>query len=184
LVEVPDDEVDTHPGNPGDRSTDVATLTVVKFSSPEGADQALEVLERLQRQELIQIVDAAKVSWPEGRKSPKTSQAVSTLTTGALGGAFWGFLFGLIFFMPVLGMAVGAAAGALGGALTDYGIDDEFIRQTQAKVTPGTSALFVLSVNEVADRVAAELKSLKPELIATNLPADQEAKLRELFSET
>ncbi|MEJ7900479.1 MAG: hypothetical protein WKF63_01440 [Thermomicrobiales bacterium] len=42
----------------------MATLTAVKFATPEGADQALGVLENLQTQNLIRIQDAAVVSWP------------------------------------------------------------------------------------------------------------------------
>ena len=57
-------------------------------------------------------------------------------------GAFWGMLFGLIFFVPFFGLAVGAAMGALSGKFNDYGIDDNFIKQTRAKVTEGTSACF------------------------------------------
>jgi uncharacterized membrane protein len=161
----------------------MATLSVLKFNDPDGANHALETLVRLQRQQLIQILDAAVVTWPRDRKAPKTVQAINTLAAGTLGGSFWGMLFGLIFFMPLLGMALGAAAGALSGALTDYGIDDTFIRQTREKVTPGTSALFLMSANAVVDRVTAELKGLSPELIGTNLPGDKEAKLRELFGE-
>ena len=51
--------------------------------------------------------------------------------------------------MPLLGLAVGAAAGALGGSLADVGIDDDFIAAVKAKVTPGTSALFVLTSDAV-----------------------------------
>jgi len=83
----------------------------------------------------------------------------------------------------LLGFALGAAGGALAGALTDIGIDDDFIRQTRANVTPGTSALFVLSDHEVADRVIPELRELNPELVATNLPYAKEARLKELFAE-
>ena len=160
----------------------MASLSVLKFNSPEGADRALETLQRLQQQHVVRVIDAAVVTWPHGRKGPKTKQAVSTLAEGALGGGFWGMLFGLIFFMPLLGFALGAAAGALGGALTDYGINDSFIKQTRERVTPGTSALFLMAEATAADRVAAELKSLNPELITTNLPADRERELRELFA--
>jgi uncharacterized membrane protein len=160
----------------------MATLSVFKFSSPDGADRALGVLQQLQQQHLIQVMDAAVVTWPPDRRSPKTKQAVSTLTAGALGGSFWGLLFGLIFFMPLLGLALGAATGALTGALTDYGINDNFIRQTQQKVTPGTSALFLMAETTAADRVTAELKGLNPELVTTNLPGEQEARLREMFA--
>ncbi|MGH9722850.1 MAG: DUF1269 domain-containing protein [Bryobacteraceae bacterium] len=161
----------------------MATLSVLKFNSPDGADQALKILQRQQQQQLIQVLDSAVVTWPQDRKGPKTKQALDTTEAGALGGAFWGLLFGLIFFVPLLGLAVGAAAGALAGALTDVGIDDNFIRQARDKVKPGTSALFLLTANAVADRVVPELKSLSPELVTTNLSAEQDARLRELFAE-
>src|SRR5215218_10975661 len=131
----------------------MATLTVWKFPTADGAQTAVETLKDLQRQELIQIHDAAIVSWVEGRKKPKTEQLRNMAGAGALGGAFWGMLFGLIFFVPLLGMAVGAAMGALSGSLTDVGIDDEFIREVREHVTPGTSALFVMSSGAVADKV-------------------------------
>jgi uncharacterized membrane protein len=132
---------------------------------------------------LIQIMDAAVVTWPTDSKGPKTKQAVNTTAAGALGGAFWGMLLGMLFFLPLLGLALGAASGALGGAFADIGIDDNFIKQTRDKVTPGTSALFLMTAGAVADRVVPELKSLNPELITTNLLAEKEARLRELFAE-
>jgi uncharacterized membrane protein len=163
----------------------MATLSVLKFSNPDAAEDALNRLRQLQRQQLIRIIDGAVVTWPSGRKAPKTMQAAEgdTAGMGALGGMFWGLLFGVLFFLPVLGLALGAAAGALAGSLVDVGIDDNFIRQTREKVTPGTSALFLLSAEAVADRVVPELKDLNPELVATNLSKDQEAKLREVFAE-
>ena len=160
----------------------MATLTVVKFETPDGAEEALELLEDLQKQSLIQIQDAAVVSWPEGAKKPRTHQLNNLAGPGALGGAFWGFLFGLIFFIPLLGLAIGAVTGALTGALTDVGIDNDFIKQTREKVTPGTSALFLLSTDAVQDRIAEKFKELPPhELIASNLSSAEEAKLREVF---
>jgi len=102
---------------------------------------------------------------------------------GALGGAFWGFLFGLIFFIPLLGLAMGAAMGALGGSLADVGIDDDFIQQVREKVTPGTSALFALTSGATEDRVIEELKQYDFEIISTNLPREQELRLREAFGE-
>ena len=114
----------------------MATLTAWKFPTPEGADQALATLERLQKEELIQVLDAAVVTWPEGKKRPKTRQLHNLAGGGALGGSFWGLLFGLIFFVPLLGLVVGAAAGAMAGSLSDVGIDDEIIDDVRSKVTP------------------------------------------------
>lgn len=160
----------------------MSALTVWKFNTAEGADQALAKLEELKKQQIIQVLDAAIVSWPQGRKRPKTYQAVSTVGAGALGGAFWGMLFGLIFFVPLFGLIVGAAAGALSGRFTDYGINDDFIKDLQSKVTEGTSALFLLTGQVTVDKVeAAFAPNERGELIQSNLSAEQEAKLREDF---
>jgi len=162
----------------------MATLTVWKFDSPGGAQQALAVLERMQKEELVQVNDAAYVTWPEGKKKPKTEQLHNLAGAGALGGSFWGLLFGLIFFVPLLGMAVGAAMGALSGSMADVGIDDDFIREVRGNVTPGTSALFVMTSNAVVDKVIDEFKDSGATLLSTNLSQEQEDKLREAFAET
>src|SRR6185437_11155537 len=157
----------------------MATLTAWAFNTVEGAEQASQRLQSLQAQELIKIQDAAVVSWEVGKKKPKTRQ-LSDMTAA---GTFWGMLFGLIFFVPLLGAAIGAGIGALAGSMTDVGISDDFINSVKQRVTPGTSALFVLSSDAVMDRVKDTFKDSNAELIASNLSADQEAKLREVFSE-
>jgi uncharacterized membrane protein len=158
----------------------MATLVVFKFPTAEGANTMLYTLEGLQKQQLIEIQDGAVVSWPAGASKPKTSQLSKGVTTGAgaLGGAFWGFLFGLLFFIPIFGLAVGAAIGALMGHFANYGIDQSFIDQVRAKVTPGTSALFLLSAGAVTDKVADAVKGQQFEIIQTNLSKEQEDKLR------
>ncbi|HEV2639655.1 MAG TPA: DUF1269 domain-containing protein [Actinocrinis sp.] len=161
----------------------MSTLTVWKFPDAGGAQEALQTLDRLQSQQLITVLDGAVVSWPLGAKKPKTHQLNDRTGHGALGGAFWGLLFGMIFFVPLIGLAIGAAAGALGGSLADAGISDEFIREVKEKVTPGTSALFLLSANAVLDKVVPEVEDLKGELIHTNLTDEQEQALHAAFDE-
>ena len=161
----------------------MATLTVWRFPDAGGADDALHTLEALQKQELIVVHDGAVVTWVAGEKKPKTRQLLSTTGAGAMGGAFWGFLIGLIFFVPLLGLAVGAASGALAGSLTDVGIDDDFIRQVREQVTPGTSALFIMTSDAVEDKVLAAFEGRHMELVSTNLSAEQDAKLREAFAD-
>jgi len=162
----------------------MATLSVLKFNDPYGADRVLLALQGLQEQQLISLEDAAVLSWPQGNKKPTTRQLARTAGMGAMGGAFWGFLFGLIFFVPFLGAAIGAGMGALTGSMADVGIDDDFIKQVREKVTEGTSALFALTSGATApDKVVDELKQYDFEIISTNLPAEQEQKLREAFAQ-
>ena len=79
-------------------------------------------------------------------------------------------------------MAIGALMGGMSGAFADIGIDDDFINEVRENVTEGTSALFLLSRGAVVDRVAEEVKGLDFEIIETNLPKEQEEKLREAFA--
>jgi uncharacterized membrane protein len=163
----------------------MATLSVWKFDTPEGAELAEEALVRASKEQLVVVHDAATVSWAVGKNRPKTKQLSNATGVGALGGAFWGLLFGLIFFVPLIGAAIGAGFGALGGSLANVGIDDDFIGSVRETVLPGTSALFVLTSNAVVDKLRAELEAqgIHGTLIQTNLSADQEEALKTSFAE-
>ena len=159
----------------------MATLTVVKFDDPAGAERVMAALQDMHGRQLITLEDAAVVSWPKGKKKPlMPKQGVGQM---ALGGAFWGFLFGLIFFAPFLGAAIAAGTTALlWSSLEDEGIDEEFIKRVSEKVTEGTSALFTLTSEAKLDEVIEELKHYDDfEIISTDMPAEKEKKLREAF---
>ena len=159
----------------------MATLSVLKFPTADGAQQAESTLLELQKQHLIEVQDAAIVTWPKGKQKPRTEQLHSLTGQGALMGAFWGMLFGLIFVVPFFGLAIGAAMGALSGKFADYGIDDNFIKQTREKVTEGTSALFLLTTGAVQDKIVEALKGQSFEILSTSLPKEKEDELRAAF---
>jgi uncharacterized membrane protein len=155
----------------------------LKFETPDGAEQALTTIQDLARQHLITLLDAAVVTWPTGKKKPKTRQLHDLAAHGALGGAFWGILFGILFFVPLLGMAMGAAMGALMGSLRDVGINDQFIKDCRDKITEGTSALFLMTTDATEDKVIDAMKQHKFEILSTNLSKEQEDALRAAFEE-
>ena len=137
-----------------------SSLVVLKFDTPEGADKGLELAVSLQKQQLLQLLDAAIVTWPQGKRKPKTRHLGDQTAAGAWYGAFWGMLFGFLFFMPLLGAAWGAAVGALAGHLANYGIGREF-----------------------SEQVREALKTApKFEIVASNLSHEQEEKLKEAFA--
>ena len=70
----------------------MSDLLVFAFDNPTGADEMGEAVKSLQKQELIQIEDAATVVRKDDGK-PKVKQAQSLVGAGALGGAFWGLLY-------------------------------------------------------------------------------------------
>jgi uncharacterized membrane protein len=161
----------------------MATITGFEFDTPDGAEKMVELVEDLSKQQLIVLQDAAIVVWPEGKKKPSTRQLANMTGASAVSGAFWGMLFGLIFFIPFFGMAVGAAMGALTGHFANYGVDKDFIEQAQAKVTEGTSAVFLMTSDAVGDKVidAINDSGLEFEMFYSNLSKEQEAQLREDF---
>jgi uncharacterized membrane protein len=155
----------------------MSTLLVLKFDTVGGAAQMQDRILELQKQRLITVEDAA-IMWRQTDTTPKLAQLTDMTGQGALGGAFWGLLFGLLFFNPFLGMAVGAAAGAIAGIMSDVGIDDQFIIQVGKSITPGTSALFLLTSNAVLDKILEQTKDLKYEVLQTNLSQADEDRLR------
>jgi uncharacterized membrane protein len=95
---------------------------------------------------------------------------------GAASGALWGGLIGLIFLNPFLGMAIGAASGATAGALSDYGVDDRFMKEMGRKLEPGGAALILLVREASMDKIAPEIK-IQGEIIQTSLDNEAEESL-------
>jgi uncharacterized membrane protein len=92
-------------------------------------------------------------------------------------------LLGLIFLTPLAGPAFGAAAGAVAGSLGDFGVADDFVKRVRESVTPGTSALFVLSSRSAAGKIAGELGPLGAEALRTELSLEQEQLLRDALAD-
>ena len=67
----------------------MATLTVLKFDTPEGAAGMLDKIKSLQKQQLIKFQDAAIVTWPEGQERPQNQ---ATSQPGRHGCSGWRFL--------------------------------------------------------------------------------------------
>ena len=65
----------------------------------------------------------------------------------------------------------------------DIGIDDDLIQQVREEGTEGGLALFTLTSEAKLDKVVDELRQYDFEIISTNLPEEQENKLREAFAQ-
>jgi uncharacterized membrane protein len=158
----------------------VSELLVFVFDSENGADDAIPMLQLLQKQQFITLADAATVvRKPDGKA--KVKQLNNLVGAGALGGAFWGMLIGILFFMPWLGLAIGAIGGAIAGKLSDVGIDDKFIKEVGDTIEPGHSALFLMVQTMTEDQVLPELSKAGAKVLRTDLSAEDEAKLRAAF---
>ncbi|MCO7273596.1 DUF1269 domain-containing protein [Cellulosimicrobium cellulans] len=159
----------------------MATFTVWKFDSPEGADTASRILHDSASEHAIRIIDTAVVSWPEGAAKPTTRHGHQDEWRGTGWGAFWGLLLGSLFFAPVLGAAAGAAIGASTKAMAAVGIDKDQLDRIREGVTPGSSALFVVTEDGDLDRVGERFHGVHGKLVATNLTDAERSTLLETF---
>jgi uncharacterized membrane protein len=132
---------------------------------------------------MITLHDAVIVTWPEGKKKPKTEQVESATSKGVLSGAFWGHAVWSALLCSSTWRGCWCRNGWNRRSQSDMGINDELIRSVRSKVTEGTSALFLMTGDVVKDKVAEAMRGLDFEIIASNLSDEQEEKLREIFAE-
>src|SRR3954454_10071677 len=162
------------------KGASMSTLVAIAYPDQSTAEEVLGTLSRLQTEHAIKLDDAVVVTRDQDGKV-KLNQTSKLVAGGAAGGALWGGLIGLIFFVPLLGMAVGAAAGAATGALTDVGVDDQFMKDLGAKLTPGAAALLLLVRSSTPDKVLPEIAQFGGEVIQTSLDNEAEQHLRSVL---
>ena len=167
----------------------MSNLVVLGFDGIHSADEVLNKLRSLQKEYLIDLEDACVVERLENGKV-HIKQAVNLIAMGAAagvsGGALWGTLVGLLFMNPLAGMAIGAltgaGAGALSGSLSDYGIQDDFVRNLGDTIPSGSSALFILFRSATEDKVLAEIQSYRPRILKTSLSNEAEQRIKAALS--
>ena len=159
----------------------MSTLVVIGYNEIHKAEEVRLTLVKLQRDYLIDLEDAVAVT-KDAKGKIKLHQTVNLTAAGATSGGFWGMLIGLMFLNPLLGLAVGASAGAVSGALVDLGINDQFMKDLAATLTPNSSALFVLVSKSTPDKVLDEVKGTGGTILKTSLSHEDETRLQAALS--
>jgi uncharacterized membrane protein len=155
----------------------LSDLVVIVYPTQEKAEVVRARLFQLQKEYIIKLADAVVATKsPDGQI--QLHQVVNTTAAGAVSGGFWGLMVGVLFLNPLLGAAVGAASGALGGALTDFGINDAFIKQLSESIQPGSAALFLLIKEMTPDKVLEQIKDFGGVVLKTSLDDAKEQALR------
>jgi uncharacterized membrane protein len=156
----------------------MSDLIAVAYQDQHKAAEVLNTVQRLQKEYLIDLEDAAYITKDKDGKV-RLHQSVKLPLIGALTGTVWGTLIGLLFLNPLLGAALGAASGALSGALTDYGIDDKFMKELAQELKPGSSALFILVRRMTPDKVISELSRYGGKILQSSLTKEAERQLQQ-----
>jgi uncharacterized membrane protein len=85
-----------------------------------------------------------------------------------------GFLAGLVLAAPLTGATIGALLGSAGtAAATHTGITEAFIRDVEAMMKPGTSALFVLDDEGNMEVILRKIRGLSGTVLKTNVDLER-----------
>ena len=159
----------------------MTTFTVWKFEDTDGAARAESSLKAAASDGLVTIVDHAVMSWPEGADKPELHHRHDDAKHGASWGALWGILGGALFLVPVAGAVIGAGIGALAKATAGAGITKSDLERIRTEITPGTSALFMVTEDADMDRLGERFRGRDARLISTNLTEAERSTLLETF---
>lgn len=160
----------------------MSNLIAIAYPDRATAHEVAGTLQDLQKERTIQLEDLVIAIRQEDGKM-KLEQTFKPASAGAAGGALWGGLIGLIFLMPLLGMAIGGATGAAAGAMTDYGIDDKFMKELADRLPVGGAALFVLVSQSTPDKVLPRVSQYGGEVVHTSLDSETEELLQNALRE-
>ena len=145
-------------------------LWAIAFDNTERADEVREEIARLGWDEhyLVLLDMAVVVRHLDG--SFAINRRPFPAISNILGCTAAGFLAGIVLATPMSGAAWGAALGSAGAAMAaQAGIGEEFIRDVEQLMEPGTSALFVLDDAGDMELILHRIRGLGGTVVRTNV---------------
>lgn len=128
------------------------------------------------------VRDAAAVARPAGPGRPAFRQLAGLHGSTPMNEAFWHLLLGHILRLPTAAAGVDSVERPCSCSLAGLGIRDDFLHSARRRLTPGTSALFLLTDDATVDRLLALLPSREFTVTSTNLSARQLQGLVQIFA--
>jgi uncharacterized membrane protein len=125
--------------------------TAWRFGGTEGADDAVLRLKQLDAADLINVMDIAVLRWPVHASTPTTQEHVTR---------------------------EGGKMAALMHKLRHAVIDDAMIETVKGDMSPGTSAMVLLSSDAKLDAVVHAFEGRPMELVRTDLSVPELDRLR------
>ncbi len=134
----------------------MSALTAWRFSGTEGADDAVLRLKQLDAQQVIDVQDAAVIRWPKYAGAPTAQEHVT---------------------------AEGSKVSSLVRKVSKAGIDSSMVESVKGDLTPGTSALVLLSSDAAIGAVVKAFEGQDMELIRSDLSVQQQDQVRAAFGD-
>jgi len=154
-----------------------SNLTVIVFDDELKAEEARLKLLKLQREGFIELEDVVVVVKEEDGTA-RYHQMHRPARKGGFAGSITGLIVGSILLSPLIGAVLGAVAGAVSASLTDFGIDDQFMRGLAEQFKPGCSALFTLVRKADPERVGEEFLGFGGKVMINSVSKEREAAIQ------
>jgi len=157
-------------------------LIIVAFTDENKAEEALKDLKQIDKEDLIDVINAAVlVKDSDGKVSIKETADPDT-KQGALIGALAGGLIGLLGGPAgvVLGASAGAAVGGVAAHKIDLGFDDDYLKEVQESLPPGSSAIIALIEHEWVEKVIEYLEANEAQIIQREISDEITRQLTEV----
>jgi len=154
--------------------TGLGHLWAIGYDDMQRAEQVRDEITRIgwdARYLLLSDV-AVVVRHPDG--SLTVDREPFPAAANILGCSAVGFLAGLVVAAPLAGAALGAVLGGAGNAAAaGVGIGDDFVRDVEAMMKPGTSVLFVLDDEGNMDVILRAIRGLGGTVLKTNVDVER-----------
>ena len=134
----------------------MSTMTAWRFAGTEGADNAVLRLKQLGDQQLIDVLDVAVLRWPQYATAPTAQEHVTE---------------------------EGSKVSSLVHKLRKDVIDSSMLESVKGDLTPGTSAIVLLSADAAIGTVAKAFEGEDMELIRSNLSVQEQDQVRSAFGD-
>ena len=156
--------------------TKSGNLWAVGYDDMGRANQVRDEIISLGREKHYLLLDdvAVVVRHPDG--SFTLDREPFPAASNVLGMSVVGFLAGLVVGAPLTGASIGAMVGGAGSALavsSSVGIDDDFVREVEGLMKPGTSAIFVLDDEGDMDVILHAIRGLGGTVLKTNVDLER-----------
>ena len=154
--------------------SELTHLWAIGYDDPRQANQVREEIVKLGWDKHYLILEDVAVVVRHSDGSFTLDRESFPTASYIVGSTAVGFLAGLVLGAPLVGAAVAAVTGGIGTAVSaSVGIGDEFIRDVEGLMKPGTSALFVLDVEGNMDVILHAIRGLGGTVLKTNVDLER-----------
>jgi uncharacterized membrane protein len=157
------------------RSSGAGHLWAIGYDDMARASQVKDEITRLGWDETYLILSDAVVVVRHPDGSFTLNREPFPAVENIVGATLVGFVAGLVVAAPLAGAAVGALLGGAGTgvAKATLGIGDDFVREVEAMMKPGTSVLFVLDEVGDMDVILHRIRGLGGTVLKTNVDVER-----------